>query len=360
MGQNFGDIDAEAHGFRQNDADFSSGPLTTEPTIFVITPTGNMDDSLQSHISTSGLRLLGSASFADAALRLTQIATVRMVWIAYDESAGDALTSRLATMADMDVMQLVVSCPSDAIDAAYAHFAATPHVLLCDPSDMDQLITLAMAWETPTMAVHDVLHDPSQGELSKLYDEVTRISQMLTRMTQADANTLSGGLSGAHSPFGGGNYGGASASPFIDDHVAAPSRSYHAQPPINPATLPTTPSYAPSQRAEAVRRLIRARRMREQYFPSDMFADPAWDMLLDLYAAKLERAQVSVSSLCIAAAVPATTALRWIKSMTDTGLFVREADPHDGRRVFIALGDRAKAALDTYFAMAEREGVAAI
>ncbi len=85
------------------------------------------------------------------------------------------------------------------------------------------------------------------------------------------------------------------------------------------------------------------------YFPADLFADPAWDMLLDLYAARLERQPVSVSSLCIAAAVPATTALRWIKTMTDAGLFVREADPHDGRRIFIALAEGACDALARYF-----------
>lgn len=95
--------------------------------------------------------------------------------------------------------------------------------------------------------------------------------------------------------------------------------------------------------------MLRQRRMREQYFPADLFADPAWDMLLDLYAAWLERQPVSVSSLCIAAAVPATTALRWIKTMTDAGLFLREDDPHDGRRIFIALAEGASDALGRYF-----------
>ena len=59
-------------------------------------------------------------------------------------------------------------------------------------------------------------------------------------------------------------------------------------------------------------------------------------MLLDLYAAELEGAQVSVSSLCIAAAVAPTTALRWIGRMTEAGLFVRQPDPFDRRRAFLA------------------------
>jgi DNA-binding MarR family transcriptional regulator len=41
--------------------------------------------------------------------------------------------------------------------------------------------------------------------------------------------------------------------------------------------------------------------------------------------------------------VPPTTALRWIKLMTDNGLFERVADPGDGRRIFIRLSDASAA-----------------
>jgi DNA-binding MarR family transcriptional regulator len=106
--------------------------------------------------------------------------------------------------------------------------------------------------------------------------------------------------------------------------------------------------------AGQIRAIIRARRMRDHFFKSDLFADPAWDMLLDLMAARLEKQRVAVSSLCIAAAVPPTTALRWIKSLSDQGLFVRVADAEDGRRVFIELSDWAATALDAYLKTAIR------
>jgi len=93
------------------------------------------------------------------------------------------------------------------------------------------------------------------------------------------------------------------------------------------------------------------RRLREKFFPAELFSDPAWDMLLDLMTARLDRRPVSVSSLCIASAVPATTALRWIKTMTEAGLFERCADPHDGRRVFIGLADKTAQKLASYFAV---------
>ena len=90
--------------------------------------------------------------------------------------------------------------------------------------------------------------------------------------------------------------------------------------------------------------------MRERYFDADYFADPAWDMLLDLFAAQLTNQRVPVSALCLAAAVPATTALRWMKTLTDAGLFIRRVDPRDGRRVFIELSDEAGAGMQRYFA----------
>ncbi|HEU0097508.1 MAG TPA: MarR family winged helix-turn-helix transcriptional regulator [Allosphingosinicella sp.] len=105
-----------------------------------------------------------------------------------------------------------------------------------------------------------------------------------------------------------------------------------------------------------IRSIIRARRLREHFFQSELFADPAWDMLLDLMAARVERQRVAVSSLCIAAAVPPTTALRWIKGLCDQGLFVRVADPEDGRRVFIELSGDAAARMEAYLKSAQRIG----
>lgn len=106
--------------------------------------------------------------------------------------------------------------------------------------------------------------------------------------------------------------------------------------------------------APYVRWVIRARRMRNRYFHGDLFADPAFDMLLDLYAARLEGKRVAISSLCIAAAVPATTALRWIKALTARGMFIRSADPRDARRVYIDLSDEAAHAAECYFSDVQR------
>lgn len=101
---------------------------------------------------------------------------------------------------------------------------------------------------------------------------------------------------------------------------------------------------------EAVSWLIRARRERARYLDSDLFFDPVWDILLDLLRAELAQQRVSVSSLCIAACVPATTALRYLKTMFEKGMIIRRADQHDGRRIFVELSPDVSRALREYFA----------
>lgn len=130
---------------------------------------------------------------------------------------------------------------------------------------------------------------------------------------------------------------GFAALPFSSDPPAS----------MNGGDMKTGPSS--EERARFVRDHIRQRRARADIFPADFFSDPVWDMLLDLYAAHYEGHSVSVSSLCIAAAVPATTALRWIKTLTAKGIFVRSRDEHDGRRVYVDLSQDALQSLDRYF-----------
>jgi DNA-binding MarR family transcriptional regulator len=101
--------------------------------------------------------------------------------------------------------------------------------------------------------------------------------------------------------------------------------------------------------ADEIRSIIRARRLRQQYFPRDLFADPAWDMLLELFRADLVQQQISVTSLCLASAVPPTTALRWLSTLVERQIFDRERDRRDGRRIFVGLTPEAREAMHQYF-----------
>jgi hypothetical protein len=100
---------------------------------------------------------------------------------------------------------------------------------------------------------------------------------------------------------------------------------------------------------ELARGAIRERRFREKFFRKEIFADPAWDLLLELYLAHLEHRRVSVSSLHGSAGVPPTTGIRWIGRLTQEGYLERRDDPLDGRRVFVALTPDCERTCQSYF-----------
>ena len=101
---------------------------------------------------------------------------------------------------------------------------------------------------------------------------------------------------------------------------------------------------------QLVRGILKARLDRGRFFAPDLFADPAWDMLLALYAAELAQQRMPVASLCIASNVPTTTALRWISHLEREELVERRPDLLDARRFFISLTKRAGEAMAQYFA----------
>lgn len=100
---------------------------------------------------------------------------------------------------------------------------------------------------------------------------------------------------------------------------------------------------------ERIRAILKARRARSQFFPSEFFAEPAWDILLDLYAADVGQYRTTVGDLGVGANLPATTALRWIKILEKRGILQRRGDPRDGRRVFAELTDEGRRAMDSLF-----------
>lgn len=208
---------------------------------------------------------------------------------------------------------LVLSAPMAVIDALSAAVWASSEALLSEPTDVDFAAAIAVAIGGQRKQLHDVGRDLESARLQRLADEVGRIARTLASLSLA--------------------------APVSADNVGDVRPSFHGEP-VFPETEPS---------AVEVRAVIRMRRLRDRYFDRELFADPAWDMLLDLMAARIERVQVAVSSLCIAASVPPTTALRWIKTMTDSGLFDRIADPDDGRRIFIRLSDSAADKLSRYF-----------
>lgn len=92
------------------------------------------------------------------------------------------------------------------------------------------------------------------------------------------------------------------------------------------------------------------RRKRTAIFGNpELFGEPAWDILLDLYIAHAEGKPVSVSSACIGSAAPPTTGLRWLGVLAEEGLIVRENDADDHRRVLVRLTRSGITAMESFF-----------
>lgn len=122
------------------------------------------------------------------------------------------------------------------------------------------------------------------------------------------------------------------------------------QPELSGDTVRKPSPVAPDPRL--IDNMQKLRRMRGQFVDGDLFADPAWDILLELYGARIRHKQVSVTSLCIAAEVPTTTALRWISIMVERGILERRDDPDDKRRTYVYLAESVARQLSKYFAEA--------
>jgi predicted transcriptional regulator len=101
--------------------------------------------------------------------------------------------------------------------------------------------------------------------------------------------------------------------------------------------------------AQTVRSILKARICRRNFFNARLFAEPAWDMLLELFALEIECQRVSISNLCRASGVPGTTALRWIDNLENEGLIIRRDDPLDQRRVWAELTPKGTDSMRRYF-----------
>ncbi|MEO7750802.1 MAG: MarR family transcriptional regulator [Sphingomicrobium sp.] len=264
-------------------------------------------------IEASGLRIGASLPIAAAGERIALQASATAVWVELDDDCGpdmDALIERIAGDAADGRYAAVVSARAALLDPLSAMIGERPVELVVDADDSERAAALAIATSVRSLPVRvsDIAADRSGDRLRQLSEEVSRIASTLARLSS-----------------------GPGPAPL---------------PAIEPLRIDELPPISP----DTVRLVIRARRLRSRFFPEELFADPAWDMLLDLLQAELSHLRVPVSSLCIAAAVPATTALRWLKTLVSQGLFVRRADPLDGRRVFVELAPETSHALRRYFA----------
>ena len=240
-----------------------------------------------------------------------------------------AALSRLDVRAAHCGAQLIVSTTVDALDDVFACLDQSNPQILVDPSRAERVIALGrVLGSLPGLRLRE-MSEEDRLVLLRLTEQVGQIAERLDRMS----GTAPGSAPGEESVF----------------RFESPARAFSGlAEDVSGRLARTTRPPLPDPRL--VRRIIRQRQLRARFFDGELFGDPAWDMLLDLTAARAEHTRVSVTSLCIASGVPPTTALRWIGQMTEAGLFQRVEDEADRRRAFVALTDKAADAMARYFA----------
>lgn len=97
--------------------------------------------------------------------------------------------------------------------------------------------------------------------------------------------------------------------------------------------------------ARIARNIYRIRRLRDDYFPG--VAEPAFDILLDLYSAEASGEVVMVNAACAAARVPQTTALRYIREL-DQMEWIARVPLDDRRATALRLTPRCRQTLEDF------------
>lgn len=258
--------------------------------------------------------------------------------------ASMAALARLDSRVAHSGGKLIVSTCVDGLEDVFGACAESNPQILVDPRRAERVIALGrMLAEVPNLRLRE-LGETDRLALLRLTEQVGKIAERLDRMG------------------GGGSWGqDAGAGKDSAFRFESPVDSYSA--PAMERQLTKAPQRKvrdPLPSSRLVRKIIAARKLRSRFLDGELFADPAWDMLLDLTAARAEHARVSVTSLCIASGVPPTTALRWIGQMTEAGLFERVNDDTDRRRAFIRLSDKAAEGMARYFAQLGQDAFALV
>src|SRR3546814_16217110 len=127
--------------------------------------------------------------------------------------------------------------------------------------------------------LYEIGRESESLRLLQLSEEVSRIARTLANLSSQD-----------DSP----------ALPLSASASRAETHGGYAVEPVHVSDTPASPVTA-----REIRDMLRLRRLRDRFFPGDLFADPAWDILLRLIAAPLSGQRGSVFSLCLAPAFPA-------------------------------------------------------
>lgn len=97
--------------------------------------------------------------------------------------------------------------------------------------------------------------------------------------------------------------------------------------------------------------ILKRRRQRIEEFGVELFGEPAWEILLELYIREKSGASSTTAHVEVGLTVAASTAGRWLQHLEQEGLVALAPHPLHERTEFIELTSRAKEALERYLAV---------
>lgn len=100
---------------------------------------------------------------------------------------------------------------------------------------------------------------------------------------------------------------------------------------------------------ERVTESLRERDHRRQVLGWALSTEPAWGILLHLYASHLAQQRLTIGRLATYAKLPNTTAIRWLQTLADRSFVSIREDPLDHRRKFVELTEKALVQLGQLF-----------
>jgi hypothetical protein len=119
-------------------------------------------------------------------------------------------------------------------------------------------------------------------------------------------------------------------------------------------TRSNSPFFEPEHRSsrviERVSAGLKLRARRDAQLGGDMFGEPAWDILLDLFIGRTEGRKTNSTSASIASRAPTSTALRYLGILEQRGLITRRTAEHDMRVHYVQLTDDAYQSMLELFA----------
>ena len=98
---------------------------------------------------------------------------------------------------------------------------------------------------------------------------------------------------------------------------------------------------------DRIAEIVRLRRKRAELFGEELFSDPAWDILLALYAASLAGSITTFDQLSTVA--PPSTLARWLAVLQERGLVLCELAATICPDLVIALSDDGAAGMARLF-----------